>query len=128
MKQGRYREALTAFNFLRSGPAGPLIAARDLFYAHSQLDVEARLIEDRRRRGGGGGGDEVIELPERLARGPDADPEIPQVDTYLYQIRRSSYWQRFGQLFSEPRCRRASLAAATVMLTQQMTGVNTLGR
>lgn len=134
MKHGRYREALAAFNLLRPGPAGPLIAARDMYYAHSQLDVEARLIA--RRRASSKRVDEGVDLRERLGErstisgGPNADPENPSertVDVYLYQIRETGYFQRFCQLFSEPRCRRASICAATAMLTQQMTGVNVIG-
>ncbi|KAB8204506.1 hypothetical protein BDV34DRAFT_226306 [Aspergillus parasiticus] len=33
-------------------------------------------------------------------------------------------WKRFGQLFTIPRVRRANLAAGTVMLSQQMCGIN----
>ena len=134
MKQGKYREALAAFKCLRSGPAGPLIAARDMYYAHAQLEEESRLIS--RRGNSGQRADQGIELRGRLGessatcRGPATDLENQSAQTigvFQYQTRQTGYWQRFGQLFSVPRCRRASLCAATAMLTQQLTGVNTIG-
>jgi hypothetical protein len=105
------------------------MAARDMFYAHSQLDVEARLIA--RRRISRHRVDEDKDLQERLSRvdhGPNVDPEaapVLRVEAYLYQM--TGYWKRVGMVFTEPRCRRASICAATAMLTQQMTGVNTIG-
>jgi hypothetical protein len=64
MKHGKYREALGAFTLLRPGPAGPLMAARDMYYAHAQLEVESRLIA--RRRAPGQQDDAHYDLPKRL--------------------------------------------------------------
>ena len=36
----------------------------------------------------------------------------------------TNYFQRFGELFSIPRVRRATLASFTVMIAQQMCGIN----
>jgi MFS family permease len=59
-----------------------LQAARDLYYIHSQLEIEKDIIGD------------------------------------------SNYITRFIQLFTIPRVRRATLASFTVMIAQQMCGIN----
>lgn len=60
----------------------PLQAARDLYYIHTQLEIEATIIG------------------------------------------KSNYVTRFIQLFTIPRVRRATLASFTVMIAQQMCGIN----
>lgn len=47
-----------------------------------------------------------------------------QLDIEHKLIGKTSYVQRFGQLFTIPRVRRANLAAFTVMIAQQMCGIN----
>ncbi|KAK4192384.1 hypothetical protein QBC35DRAFT_248363 [Podospora australis] len=79
MKKNRYPEAWKSMVQLRNHP---LQVARDMFYIHSQLELENQLL------------------------------------------RNSTYAQRFGELFTIPRVRRASLAAFTVMIAQQMCGIN----
>jgi MFS family permease len=79
MKKDRYPKAWKSMIKLRSHP---LQVARDIFYIHSQLELEIQLL------------------------------------------RNSSYPQRFVELFTIPRVRRATLAAFTVMLAQQMCGIN----
>ncbi|OCK95717.1 uncharacterized protein K441DRAFT_555485, partial [Cenococcum geophilum 1.58] len=83
MKHGYYRKALESFCIIQPTP---LLAARDLMYAHAQL-------ED---------------------------------NPHTYQFGVNGYWRRLSQLFSEPRCTRALLSAVVAMITQQMTGVNTI--
>ena len=39
-------------------------------------------------------------------------------------VRADSFFRRFGELFTIPRVRRATLASGTVMLAQQMCGIN----
>jgi hypothetical protein len=39
-------------------------------------------------------------------------------------IGQSNYFTRFVELFTIPRCRRATLASFTVMIAQQMCGIN----
>ena len=39
-------------------------------------------------------------------------------------VRADSFFRRFGELFSIPRVRRATMASGTVMLAQQMCGIN----
>jgi MFS family permease len=79
MKKDRYVEAWTAMLKLRNHP---LQVARDIFYIHSQLELEEQLLRD------------------------------------------STYMKRMGELFTIPRVRRATLAAFTVMIAQQMCGIN----
>ena len=50
----------------------------------------------------------------------------PDLDTYQEQVRQSTYWQRFGQLFTVPRIRRATMASFAVMIGQQLCGINLL--
>ena len=79
MKKDRYAEAWVSMAKLRNHP---IQVARDIFYIHSQLELEIQLL------------------------------------------RNSSYHQRFVELFTIPRVRRATLAAFTVMIAQQMCGIN----
>ncbi|KAK3683880.1 hypothetical protein B0T22DRAFT_483688 [Podospora appendiculata] len=79
MKKNRYPEAYKSLLKLRNTP---LQAARDLYYIHSQLEIEKAIIG------------------------------------------KSTYVTRFIELFTIPRVRRATLAAFTVMIAQQMCGIN----
>ncbi|KAL5507358.1 hypothetical protein ACEPAH_6814 [Sanghuangporus vaninii] len=79
MKKNRYRNAYDSLLRLRNHP---LQAARDLYYIHAQLQVEAEFIG------------------------------------------KSTYISRFFELFTIPRVRRATLASFTVMIAQQMCGIN----
>ncbi|KAL2126880.1 hypothetical protein VTI74DRAFT_11689 [Chaetomium olivicolor] len=79
MKKNRYPKAWASMSRLRHHP---IQVARDIFYIHSQLELEMQLL------------------------------------------RNSSYAQRFVELFTIPRVRRATLAAFTVMIAQQMCGIN----
>jgi len=79
MKKNRYAQAYRSLVKLRSNP---LQAARDLYYIHSQLEIEKEIMGE------------------------------------------SNYVTRFIQLFTIPRVRRATLASFTVMIAQQMCGIN----
>ncbi|AEO60112.1 hypothetical protein MYCTH_2308979 [Thermothelomyces thermophilus ATCC 42464] len=79
MKKNRYAEAWKSMAKLRHHP---IQVARDIFYIHSQLEIEFQLLHG------------------------------------------SSYFKRFVELFTVPRVRRATLAAFTVMIAQQMCGIN----
>jgi hypothetical protein len=46
MKHGRYEKALDSFNQVQTTP---LLAARDLMYAHAQLDFESRMLNGNAR-------------------------------------------------------------------------------
>lgn len=79
IKKNRYPEAWKSMAKLRNHP---LQVARDIFYIHSQLELEFQLLNN------------------------------------------SSYAKRVVELFTVPRVRRATLAAFTVMIAQQMCGIN----
>jgi hypothetical protein len=79
LKKNRYRKAWDSLVRLRFSPVQ---AARDLYYIHAQLQVEAQIVGQ------------------------------------------SNYISRFGELFTIPRVRRATLASFVVMLAQQMCGIN----
>lgn len=77
MKKNQYQKAYKSLLRLRHHP---IQAARDLYYIHCQLQIEASIIGN------------------------------------------SNYFSRFGQLFTIPRVRRATLASFVVMIAQQMCG------
>lgn len=79
MKKNRYAEAWNSMVKLRNHP---LQVARDIFYIHSQLELEIQLLQN------------------------------------------STYTKRFVELLTIPRVRRATLAAFTVMIAQQMCGMS----
>ncbi|KAJ0290720.1 hypothetical protein CBS470a_003764 [Colletotrichum nupharicola] len=79
IKKNQYANAMKSLLRLRNHP---IQAARDIYYIHIQLQVEAEIIG------------------------------------------RSNYAKRFVELFTIPRVRRATLASFTVMVAQQMCGIN----
>ena len=79
LEKNKYPKAFKSLLRLRNNP---LQAARDLYYIHSQLEIEREIIGE------------------------------------------SNYITRFIQLFTIPRVRRATLASFTVMIAQQMCGIN----
>ncbi|KAK1987866.1 hypothetical protein LZ30DRAFT_579312 [Colletotrichum cereale] len=79
IKKNRYPEAMKSLLRLRNHPVQ---AARDIYYIHTQLQIEAEITG------------------------------------------RSNYAKRFVELFTIPRVRRATLASFTVMIAQQMCGIN----
>jgi MFS family permease len=78
-EKNRYPQAFKSLLRLRNDP---LQAARDLYYIHTQLEIEKEIIG------------------------------------------KSNYITRVIQLFTIPRVRRATLASFTVMIAQQMCGIN----
>ncbi|CAG8957497.1 hypothetical protein HYFRA_00011479 [Hymenoscyphus fraxineus] len=80
MKKGEYHRAFKSLLRLRNNP---IQAARDLYYIHTQLALEAEIFKNS-----------------------------------------TPYMSRFIELFTIPRLRRANLAAFTVMMAQQMCGIN----
>ncbi|KIX09118.1 uncharacterized protein Z518_00196 [Rhinocladiella mackenziei CBS 650.93] len=79
IKHKQYRRAYESLLKLRNHP---LLAARDLYYINTQIDIEHEIVGE------------------------------------------STYISRFMQLFTMPRVRRATLASFTVMIAQQMCGIN----
>lgn len=82
MKKNRYAKAWNSMARLRNHP---IQVARDIFYIHSQLEIEHQLLSN------------------------------------------TNYAKRFAGLFTIPRVRRATIAAFTVMIAQQMCGINIIG-
>ncbi len=51
-----------------------------------------------------------------------------QIEVEMDIIGDTNYFKRFGELFTIPRVRRATLASWTVMIAQQMCGINIIVR
>ncbi|RMY12355.1 hypothetical protein D0867_07791 [Hortaea werneckii] len=83
-----------------------ILAAKELFYVHCQMEVEkhAYLKKD----------------PEASSR---AGSSTRQMKTFRG---RPTYLTKLGQLFVVPRIRRAMMAAVVCMISQQLCGVNVL--
>lgn len=79
LKHGKTQQAYRSLLKLRKHP---ILAARDLYYISTQIEIEHQIVGD------------------------------------------SSYIQRFIELFTIPRVRRATLASFVVMIGQQMCGIN----
>lgn len=94
MKKNRYVKAYRSMCRLRHSE---VLAARDLYYAHVQLVAEQEVSSSSVR-------------------------PIQCLRSQIIQGR--TYFSRFAELFTIPRVRRATLAASTVMLAQQMCGIN----
>ncbi|KAF2028227.1 MFS general substrate transporter, partial [Setomelanomma holmii] len=196
MKHGRYEKALDSFNQIQTTP---LLAARDLMYAHAQLDFESRMLKGTANEFGNladrvdislhnlssGANDhsrarqdesiasisprQSVEMAQIHAR-PSSDFEAQPRDShqpsgqerdiergsipgrrssdsslendravraamesalkkenpYSYHIGVTGYYKRLGELWTNMRCRRALLASSVAMISQQMTGVNTI--
>jgi len=124
-----------------------LLAARDFVYAHAQLDFESRLMRGNANEHGdlgdrislnAAGKIEMTNLPngssaahQSVASSNDEEAGLKQVgksdNPYFYHIGVTGYTKRLRQLWTEKRCRRALVCAAVAMISQQMTGVNTIG-
>ncbi|PIG80406.1 putative 2-5A-dependent ribonuclease [Aspergillus arachidicola] len=91
-----------AFVSLRQLRGTDIQAARDLYYIHSQLQVETEMF----------------------------DGERPQnwysEEIYQKKVRETGFFKRLGKLFSHPRNQRACVAAFLVMASQQLCGINVL--
>ena len=104
LKKGEYAKAFTAMCQLRHTP---LQAARDLFYANAQLQVESekmlkhiQLYED--------------ELPAGF---------YPAIQTYQEKVKKLSWWDRIWALVANRRTRRALQSSLIVMIAQQLCGL-----
>lgn len=117
MKHQKYAEAYKTLILLRGEP---VLAAKELLYVHYQMEVEMRHLHHKRP-------DPESEVVQGAVEG---EKKAAHLHTRQKQIRRSgrgiNYWQKLGQLFTERRIRRATLAAVVCMVGQQMCGVNVL--
>ncbi|KAL8712505.1 MAG: hypothetical protein Q9220_003353 [cf. Caloplaca sp. 1 TL-2023] len=105
VKKQRHRETYKVLLRLRENS---LLAARDLVFIWSQLQVETILFMRIKS--------DVINLENRI---PYLEPRL-----YRRQIGFFGYGRRITQLFTVPRARRATVASFLVMCAQQMTGIN----
>ncbi|KAF7164621.1 hypothetical protein CNMCM5623_009078 [Aspergillus felis] len=99
IRKGAYADAFSSLRQLRGSD---IQAARDLYYIHSQLQIETELFEGKR--------------PEQWWR----------TDLYQQKVKTQTFFQRVGALFTVPRNRRACVAAFLVMASQQLCGINVL--
>jgi hypothetical protein len=105
MKKGTpedYEQAYRAMVRLRNTE---LQACRDFYLAHKQLELEQVFTQRQRKLN---------------AMALEHGVPLQMVDGVR------GYFTRFGQLFTTPRIRRATLAACTIMLAQQLCGINVL--
>lgn len=139
----RPAKALESFTLLRPAPVSHLLGARDFVYAHFQLEMECKSINNR------AAARKPALLPSAQALTPkaptkedplrqaiieeskkDHDVELGQAvseqEPALYAISRTHYHQRLRQCFQDPRSRRALVCASTAMIAQQLCGVNTI--
>ena len=94
-----YQKALKAMIRLRNTQ---LQACRDFYFTHKQLEHEQKYFPQRQ----------------------SSDLEQGALRSAFHGL--GTYFVRLGQLFTTSRIRRASLAACTIMLGQQLCGINVL--
>ena len=117
LKKDKRAEAFAALCALRPTH---LQAATELFYAHSQIQAEVSLF--RREKGN----QEKINTSAETQHVENANVGDDEgVDSNLFQDewKDTNYWNRIYGLFTNPRSRRAAIAASVVMLSQQLCGV-----
>ncbi|KAI9766197.1 MAG: hypothetical protein M1839_005013 [Geoglossum umbratile] len=122
MKKKKYPKALESFKYLRPSPVSDLLAARDLIYAHFQLEAECQSMIDERERK-----HPSTVQPNVPVAGSDPEKQKATDWVPLYYIKKTSFLKRFPQTFGDDRSRRALVCASTVMFAQQLTGINTIG-
>lgn len=112
LKKDRFPEAFASMCALRDTP---LQAARELFYANAQIQMEAELLPN------GPNDEESKPAPAHI----ETVKENGNEDLYSFQekVRNTDYWVRIRQLFRDSRTRRATTAALVVMISQQLCGM-----
>lgn len=102
LKKAKYKESLKAWISIHGGPT-PILACRDLYYTHVQIQNETEYI-----------------------RGIDHNQDVNEsaaVDAYQESFKSTGFWTRVRQLYRVPRIRRAAVSAFVVMVAQQVCGV-----
>lgn len=127
LKKGRYTEAFASFCAIRETT---MQAAAEMFYTNAQLQAELRLLqipvlepEQRELRN--------MAPTSRSSRAGHGNryPNLTgnndkvELDDYQRRAKNSYYPSRIWDLFYIPRIRRATTAAAVVMIAQQMCGI-----
>ncbi|OXV10921.1 hypothetical protein Egran_01318 [Elaphomyces granulatus] len=135
MKHGRLPKALETFTFIRPSPVSEFLAARDLIYAHVQLEIECESnlkneteTNTNQSKGKGKLEQEVAETEGAIkeAIGHDIELQRQEPEMPAYDISRTDFFRRLYQTFKDGRSRRALLCASTAMISQQLTGINTI--
>lgn len=103
IRQGNYKAAFLSLRQLRGTD---IQAARDLYYIHCQLQVEAEMIEARLTLSSQGSNQDKFKYP------------------YQRMVEAMTFPRRVWSLWSIPRNRRACVAAFVVMASQQLCGVS----
>ena len=121
MKKGDYRRAYESLLRLRNNP---IQSARDLYYIHSQYvtwsKLAQHLVEDYIGR--------CLLFLHWISRAAGfwLDTDNLRLELERQIIGSNTYMKRFIELFTVPRLRRASLGAFTVMMAQQLCGINVI--
>ena len=111
-----------------------LISSADLYYIQVQIQGETRYLLRHRST------EELTRYPTNTSEREEnedwdlesefenhpSQDDIQVHDSYQQEVRLTTYWQRFGQLFTVPRIRRATMASFAVMISQQLCGINLL--
>ncbi|KAL2821643.1 hypothetical protein BJX63DRAFT_418018 [Aspergillus granulosus] len=104
IRKDKYEKAFISLRELRGSD---ILACRDLYYIHSHLQYESQQRLQRRQQ-------QDLQEDEWLQRKVYQENEIATI----------GFLQRFLALWSDPRNRRACLAASLVMASQQLCGVS----
>lgn len=108
LKQGKFDEAFKAMLPLREIR---LQAARDVFYANSQIQAEELYLCRKK--------------PANTRSGSEPDSSQMSLQRNVRK-RNSNFFRRLWQLIRDERTRRATIASSSVMLGQQLCGINVL--
>ena len=108
-----YPEAYETLSRLRGSR---ILAAKELLYTHYQQNVElsiARHVDSNHN-------DRPVDSDD------ERDDDVGRVDHIVARTQSPNLVQKFGQLFTIPRIRNATLTAVVAMIAQQLCGVNVL--
>jgi MFS family permease len=132
MKHGRLPKALETFTLIRPSPVSEFLAARDLVYAHVQLEIESEsnlkneTETNTNESKGKGKLEQEVEGATKEAIGRDIELQKQELDMPTYDVSRTDFFRRVYQTFKNGRSRRALVCASTAMISQQLTGINTI--
>ncbi|KAK4507915.1 hypothetical protein PRZ48_001650 [Zasmidium cellare] len=119
LKRGprRYKDAYTTLLSLRGQP---ILAAKELLYVHYQMEVEKRYISGTKRDA------DIVREEQTVDEVKGNTTSTRTLRSRFGPTHSINYFQKFGQLFTNKRIRRATVAAVVVMVSQQLCGVNVL--
>lgn len=117
LKKGKRAEAFDTLCALRPTH---LQAAAELFYANAQIQAEVGLF--RRDKLSHAKAAACAEAQHVEHTSVESDEELDS-NVFQEEWKNTNYWIRIYRLFTNPRSRRAAVAASVVMLSQQLCGV-----